>query len=185
MGCVCPVAPRRVKPAFCDLSGLRFDRLEVIERVPDPTEKEAMWRCICDCGIVIVTRSTRLRKGYATSCGCARRDRCLAGDVRRSHGLSKRRVYSQLYAAKARAEKSGIPFDIVVTDIHIPERCPVLGIEFDSGGRETSPSLDKIVPENGYVLGNIRIISNRANRLKSDATPEELRRILAYCEGRL
>ena len=46
-----------------------------------------------------------------------------------------------------------------------------------------SPSLDRIVPELGYVKGNIRVISNRANHLKSDATLEEHRKILLDAEA--
>lgn len=34
----------------------------------------------------------------------------------------------------------------------------------------------------GYVPGNIRVISNRANLLKSDATVEELRKVIDYME---
>ena len=42
------------------------------------------------------------------------------------------------------------------------------------GPRDNSPSLDKIVPELGYVPGNITIVSSKANRLKSQQSPEEL-----------
>lgn len=75
--------------------------------------------------------------------------------------------------AKSRALQRGIEFTITVEDIpNIPERCPVMARPMDT------PSLDRIHPWKGYVPGNIRIISNRANMLKSDATVEELELII-------
>ena len=37
-----------------------------------------------------------------------------------------------------------------------------------------SPSLDKIIPEKGYMIGNVAIISERANAIKQDATYKEI-----------
>ncbi|WP_152524716.1 hypothetical protein [Novosphingobium lindaniclasticum] len=76
-----------------------------------------------------------------------------------------------------------MPFSLTYLDIVIPDHCPILGIKLERGtsyGLDTSPSLDRIVPKLGYVPGNVRVISNRANRIKSDSTPEELSRILTY-----
>ncbi len=42
---------------------------------------------------------------------------------------------------------------------------------------DNSPSVDKIVPQNGYTRGNMWIICYRCNRIKDNATPEELIRI--------
>lgn len=87
-------------------------------------------------------------------------------------------------SAKRRALLKGIPFDIDYTDIHIPEYCPLLGIKLNKhigeGGRifDDSPSLDKIVPELGYIKGNVWVISDRANRIKSNASLEELQLIV-------
>ncbi len=69
-----------------------------------------------------------------------------------------------------------------------PTHCPVLGLEIDytaSKGKITdhSPSVDRIDNSLGYVKTNIAVICNRANRLKSDATPRELRRIADFVEG--
>ncbi len=43
-------------------------------------------------------------------------------------------------------------------------------------------TLDRVVPSLGYVKGNVRVISFRANRLKNNATIDEIRAILAYME---
>lgn len=47
-----------------------------------------------------------------------------------------------------------------------------------SGYFDDSPSIDRIIPELGYTKGNIRVISNRANLLKSNATIEELQKVI-------
>lgn len=50
-------------------------------------------------------------------------------------------------------------------------------------GRDTSPSLDRKDPTKGYVRGNVAWISFRANRIKSDASQQELERILNYVKA--
>lgn len=83
------------------------------------------------------------------------------------------------YRAKSRAILKQIEFNIEQSDIIIPQFCPILGIELKefsgaSGGRNESPSLDRIIPSKGYVKGNIRVISHLANAMKSSASPEQL-----------
>jgi hypothetical protein len=82
-----------------------------------------------------------------------------------------------LALAKHRAKRDGIPFDIELADIHIPEYCPVLKIKIQvamKNSEDYSPSLDKIVPELGYVKGNIQVISRLANLMKNSASLEQL-----------
>jgi hypothetical protein len=91
-----------------------------------------------------------------------------------------------LYAAKQRAKKLGLPFNITEGDIVIPEVCPVLGIPLlrgDSTSTFNSPSLDRIVPALGYVRGNIAVISKRANSIKNDANADELRKVAAWIDA--
>jgi len=76
--------------------------------------------------------------------------------------------------AKQRAKKYGLPFDITYKDIVIPECCPYLGIKLVPFSEWSSPSLDKIIPELGYVKGNIQVISTKANTMKNNATQAEL-----------
>lgn len=90
--------------------------------------------------------------------------------------------------AKQRAKKYGLPFDITYKDIVIPECCPYLGIKLVPFSEWSSPSLDKIIPELGYVKGNIQVISTKANTMKNNATHDELVRfakaILSMDTGR-
>ena len=89
--------------------------------------------------------------------------------------------------AKSRARRTGLAFTITPTDLEpLPIMCPVLGFPLVYGATEDeknrAPSLDRINNAKGYVPGNVRIISFRANTLKRDATLEELRALVAYCE---
>ena len=81
----------------------------------------------------------------------------------------------------------GIAFDLTIDDIFIPTHCPVFGIELAPvGGKysEASPSADRLDPTKGYTRGNVEIISMRANRLKNNATREELERIAAWMKSK-
>lgn len=92
-----------------------------------------------------------------------------------------------LASARARAKQKGIDFDIEEADVIWNTHCPILGIKLSfrqRGKRESAASLDRVDCKYGYVKGNVQIISNRANRIKSDATVEELERIVAYMKGR-
>lgn len=85
--------------------------------------------------------------------------------------------------AKQRANIKGWKFDLDVSDIIIPEYCPVLGIKLTrsllaKGGSDNSPSIDRLNPNKGYIKDNIRVISMRANYLNSNSTVEELTKIL-------
>lgn len=93
-----------------------------------------------------------------------------------------------LHSAKKRAKKLGREFTIVEKDIIIPESCPLLGIPlFKSKGRmaDNSPSLDRIDSTKGYVPGNVWVISQRANMLKSNGTLEEFELIVKNLRKKL
>lgn len=175
--------PEKVGRPAIDHTGDVFGRLTVLRRAGSRPQGggKPRWVCQCECGNIVDVPGARLRSGDTRSCGCFRRDR--AGNLFKSHGKSKTLPYMMFYDARKRAHKLNLPFDIEPEDIRIPDVCPVLGITLNSGARDSAASLDRILPEKGYVRGNICVISFRANRLKSDATADELRRVLAYVEG--
>jgi hypothetical protein len=57
---------------------------------------------------------------------------------------------------------------------------PVNGVKSDS-----SPSVDRIIPSLGYVLGNVALLCWRCNNLKRNATPDELLTIAKWLSGKL
>lgn len=96
---------------------------------------------------------------------------------RASRKTLRGRINNLLGHAKYSAKKKSLAFNIDASDIHIPCACPVLGILLDLGAgphADNLPSLDRIDPTIGYVKGNVWVISWRANRIKQNATLEEL-----------
>jgi hypothetical protein len=80
--------------------------------------------------------------------------------------------------ARNRARNGMLPFDITPDDCAIPEYCPVLGIKIVDKGQGTridgTPTLDRMNNALGYVKGNVKVISWKANRLKSDCNDPEV-----------
>jgi hypothetical protein len=80
--------------------------------------------------------------------------------------------------AKRRANVKGVPFELDLFSLVVPQLCPVLGIELKRGtdGKpsHTSPSLDRVVPAKGYTKDNTNVISHKANIAKSNLTVDEL-----------
>lgn len=94
-----------------------------------------------------------------------------------------------LRAARARAKKQGVPYRLTPEDIVIPLYCPVLGTKLaqslgSKGPGDNSPSLDRVVPARGYVPGNVVVLSNRANRAKSDLSIDELEALVSFYRSR-
>ena len=94
--------------------------------------------------------------------------------------------------AKTRANKNNVPFDIDEDYIKKiwPKHniCPIFKIKLEQSNLHTgdqSPSLDRIIPKLGYVKGNVQIMSHKANRIKNNATFEELIIIGKYYERQL
>ena len=86
--------------------------------------------------------------------------------------------------AKKRADKKGLSFNITPNDIIVPIYCPVFPyLKLNSQYLDVCPSLDRIDNKQGYIVGNIRVISHRANSIKGFASEEELLSVLAYVQG--
>jgi hypothetical protein len=89
------------------------------------------------------------------------------------------KLKDMIRSAKNRAKQEGVPCDIETDDfvetIYTLDTCPVFPwiiLAWGNIGRQKreSPTLDRIVPALGYVKGNVRIISWRANSAKRNWT---------------
>lgn len=113
-------------------------------------------------------------------------------DIDISESLWAKRIIS---ACKSRASKKKVPFDIKPSDLlddstgTLPVFFPIfpfIKLDYAGGGnRRRWASVDRIVPELGYIAGNVAVISFAANFWKNDGTDaEERKRIVAIMNGR-
>jgi len=75
-----------------NLKGNRYGRLLVVAFNGIGKTREAVWLCHCDCGAIRLIPGSRLRKGHSTSCGCFARENM--GNIKRTHGKSRKPVYN-------------------------------------------------------------------------------------------
>ena len=95
--------------------------------------------------------------------------------------LQHLKVY--LHNARTRALRDNVPFNLTLQDLVeiATDRCPIFETAFVWGGakmgkgrtRPDTPTLDRILPELGYVKGNVAFLSYRANRIKDNGTMQE------------
>lgn len=100
----------------------------------------------------------------------------------------RRQIQTMLREAKRRAKGKDLAFDIRPEDIPWSDTCPILrvSLERNKGNVQTnSPTLDRVNSSFGYIRGNVRIISWRANLLKGNLSLEEAKRLVDYMEGKL
>ena len=147
-------APKPITDQICTGCGCTFRRtVRAIQKYCSPTCRRKFWNKKC------------------------------AGSSAKWHKGNPEAV--MLRSAKHRAKRDDLPFNLEKSDIVIPKLCPVLGIELEcnagtGSAKQNSPSLDKIIPELGYVKGNVQVISNLANVMKHDATPEQMLRFAKW-----
>lgn len=93
--------------------------------------------------------------------------------------------YAVFFEAKRRAKRKNISFKLVCGDITVPDFCPALGIPLKVnrgkfGATDNSPSLDRFDISKGYIQGNVFVISNLANRIKSTATSDQVEAVAKW-----
>lgn len=87
----------------------------------------------------------------------------------------------RLFSIQTKCKERNIPFNLTQEDIAIPKYCPVLGVELNRDFNSPwCATVDRIKPELGYVKGNVIVVSKRANCIKSDATVEEMQRVVDF-----
>jgi hypothetical protein len=157
-----------------DHSGKQFGSLLVISKDLELTKKTKRGHYLCEClkcGNKKILPGDNILK--QKTCGC---------------GQGNERVSIERYlinCARGRAKQRKIEFTITEKDIEWNKYCPLLGMELyyrdrfnpkkEGSYRENSASLDRIDSSKGYVPGNVWVISTKANRLKNNATLDDMK----------
>jgi hypothetical protein len=100
-------------------------------------------------------------------------------------------IPQMLSNAKIRAKQKGVDFNLTSKYLKkiFPKdnKCPITGLNFQFGytnkekiNKNNSPSLDRIIPSKGYVIGNVMVISDLMNRMKQDSTFEDIEKLYNF-----
>ena len=127
-----------------------------------------------------VNRAGGYYKAVCKKCIAAKRNASLENTLGiKLHDKQRERHRMHINACRHRAKQNGLDFNLDEDDFVIPALCPILGLPLrqtwgGAGNEDATPSIDRVNNALGYVKGNTMVISKKANRLKSDMTPQEL-----------
>ena len=138
-----------------DLTGQRFEMLQVLERSGKSKCGAIKWLCQCDCGNQTVTIGKDLRTGHTRSCGCKERMK---------HGLAFHNLYETWASIKQRITNpkhksfknyGGRGIQMYPEWLNDPVSF-IDWIEANLGEKPEGFSLDRINNDEGYFPGNLR-----------------------------
>ena len=79
---------------FIDLSGEKFGKITVLERIKKENSKRTFFKCLCDCGKEKIFQSSDLLRGKIKSCGCWKAEHMKKlGKEHITHGMTDSRLY--------------------------------------------------------------------------------------------
>ena len=114
-------------------------------------------------------------RGWKSLNGLFRQSFCRdCENQRQKDDRDKNPVHRLFLLSRRRAKRDKLDFNL--TEDYIKSiwpknnKCPIFGTEFLSGweNKKSLPTIDKIIPKKGYIIGNVVIISFLANQIKSD-----------------
>ena len=141
------------------------------------SNRASYWKVRCKCGYETLRCSTHLTNLRGKACKSC---------VKRKNTFEQ----SYLNRVKARAEKSKFEFNLDVDYIVAllkkqGHKCSLSGIKIEvrklwHGDITQTASLDRIDNTKGYIKGNVIVISQLANCMKSSSSPEELKQFAKW-----
>ena len=101
---------------------------------------------------------------------------------------AKNRFAIRMRSCRARSKEKGLPFNLTTEYLESiwTNNCPAFGTTLNIDARKGSKEhaqLDRIIPDLGYVEGNVVWLSERANRIKDDASIEDLERLITWLKS--
>lgn len=95
-------------------------------------------------------------------------------------------IVSILNTARVRAKAQNVSFTLKIDDLTIPSVCPVFNtpLIWTDNITDDTPSLDRLIPNRGYVKDNVEFISYKANRIKSNANLAEIEAVALWLRNK-
>lgn len=146
------------------LTGQRFGRLDVLERLPS-----TKYRCLCDCGRETAVIRGNLMQGITKSCGCLQKE-----VIRRTRTKINSRELAIARYYRRNAKVRGLVWGLTQCRLEdfLHDSCIYCG---------TAPALgvDRLDNSQGYVLGNCASCCVTCNRAKLTMSVSEFKAWIA------
>lgn len=138
-------------------AGAVYVWLTVTATFPRRIRKHTYWECVCRCGTVLWVRSSHVKDGRSTSCGCRAASKCKERSL--THGMTGTATYSSWLSMKDRClnskSASYAQYGGRGITIHKPWLDFAVFLE-DMGERPSGTTIDRIDNALGYSPGNCR-----------------------------
>jgi len=156
------------KKHFKDLTGQKFNRLNIIKYLGKNKTNNNIYLADCDCGKQTVQEGSDMSTGKVRSCGC------LKGLLNRNDDALERSIYTSY---KSAAKRRGYTFSLHIEDfkVIIKQPCFYCGIEHSNHvERKYTDSvitldyngIDRIDNTEGYNINNVTSCCNICNQAK-------------------
>jgi len=150
---------------FIDLTGQKFGRLTVVERVDNANDGHARWLCECVCGKRVIIPGYCLTNHNTKSCGCLHRE--ITRQINYSHGHSgddKSKTYATWRSMNRRCNNKNQKCykNYGGRGIKVCEKWKKFeGFLQDMGEKPNGMTLDRVDNNGDYCKENCRWITNK------------------------
>lgn len=157
----------------------KFGNLTVVEYIGKCNEREGIyWKCICDCGKLVLVHRKELKNGDTKSCGCLKQQTNY-----NNHWQGFKEISKDFYSSIIRGAKSrNIYFELTIQqlwDLYIKQnkKCALSKIDIlfskNVKKQRSTASLDRIDSSKPYVIDNIQWVHKKINIMKNTLSNEE------------